>query len=171
MATRTFVLHHNCTIICLAHFCCIPALKKHINCSITFLEATFFRKKMLKHLRHVKNYFSHQILLQHVQISVDFIPTQLQGVCRLFPHRKNKRKRTCPLKRTYFNRKYIFQPLMFRGHVRFPGKQHETTVTMEKFQPFVQMYLPTKTCIFLSACHRSFFWGVILGGSSQLVSG
>ena len=30
-------------------------------------------------------------------------------------------KLTCPLKRHYFNRKYIFQPLIFRGHVRFRG--------------------------------------------------
>ena len=28
---------------------------------------------------------------------------------------------TCPLKWDYFNRKYIFQPLIFRGHVSFPG--------------------------------------------------
>ena len=33
----------------------------------------------------------------------------------------NPRKLTCPLKRDYFNRKYIFQPLIFRGHVSFPG--------------------------------------------------
>ena len=31
------------------------------------------------------------------------------------------RKLTCPLKRDYFNRKYIFQPLIFSGHVSFPG--------------------------------------------------
>ncbi len=31
------------------------------------------------------------------------------------------RKLTCPLKRDYFNRKDIFQPLIFRGHVSFPG--------------------------------------------------
>ena len=30
-------------------------------------------------------------------------------------------KLTCPLKRDYFNRKYIFQPLIFRGHVSFRG--------------------------------------------------
>ena len=30
-------------------------------------------------------------------------------------------KLTCALKRDYFNRKYIFQPLIFRGHVNFPG--------------------------------------------------
>ena len=28
-------------------------------------------------------------------------------------------KLTCPLKRDYFNRKYIFQPSIFRGHVSF----------------------------------------------------
>ena len=31
------------------------------------------------------------------------------------------RKLTCPLKICYFNRKYIFQPMIFRGHVSFPG--------------------------------------------------
>ena len=32
-------------------------------------------------------------------------------------------KLTCPLKRDYFNRKYIFQPLIFRGHVSFRGSK------------------------------------------------
>ena len=31
------------------------------------------------------------------------------------------RKLTCPLKRDYFSREYIFQPLIFRGHVSFHG--------------------------------------------------
>ena len=30
-------------------------------------------------------------------------------------------KLTCPVKRDYFNRKYSFQPLIFRGHVSFSG--------------------------------------------------
>ena len=30
-------------------------------------------------------------------------------------------KLTCPLKRDYFNRKYIFQPAFFRGYVSFQG--------------------------------------------------
>ena len=30
-------------------------------------------------------------------------------------------KLTCPLKRDYFSREYIFQPLIFRGHVGFQG--------------------------------------------------
>ena len=30
-------------------------------------------------------------------------------------------KLTCPLKRDYFNRKYIFQPSVFRGYVSFQG--------------------------------------------------
>ena len=33
------------------------------------------------------------------------------------------RKLTCPLKRDDFNRKYIFQPLIFRGHVSFQGSK------------------------------------------------
>ncbi len=33
------------------------------------------------------------------------------------------RKLTCPLKRDYFTREYIFQPLIFRGHIRFQGIQ------------------------------------------------
>ena len=35
----------------------------------------------------------------------------------------NGRKLTCPLKRDYFNRKYIFQPLIFTGHVSFTGSK------------------------------------------------
>ena len=31
-------------------------------------------------------------------------------------HKLHPRKLTCPLKRKYLNRKYIFQPLIFRGH-------------------------------------------------------
>ena len=31
------------------------------------------------------------------------------------------RKLTCALKRDYFSREYIFQPLIFRGHVSFQG--------------------------------------------------
>ena len=34
-------------------------------------------------------------------------------------------KLTCPLKRDYFSREYIFQPLIFRGHVSFLWKIHE----------------------------------------------
>ena len=36
------------------------------------------------------------------------------------------RKLTCPPKRDYFNRKYIFQPLVFRGHVSFSGSRKNT---------------------------------------------
>ena len=32
-------------------------------------------------------------------------------------------KLTCPLKRDYFSREYIFQPLAFRGHVGFQGSR------------------------------------------------
>ena len=44
------------------------------------------------------------------------IQNQLLAVRPLHP-----RKLTCPLKMHYFNRKYIFQPFIFRGHVSFPG--------------------------------------------------
>ena len=29
-------------------------------------------------------------------------------------------------KKNYFNRKYIFQPVIFRGHVSFPGGNMDT---------------------------------------------
>ena len=44
-----------------------------------------------------------------------------KGDARNFP-----RKLTCP-KRNYFNRKYIFQPLVFRGHVSFSGSMSHYT--------------------------------------------
>jgi len=37
-------------------------------------------------------------------------------------HLIHPRKLTCPLKRDYFNRKCIFQPLILRGHVGIPGE-------------------------------------------------
>ena len=37
------------------------------------------------------------------------------------------RKLTCPLKRDYLSREYIFQPLIFRGHVSFQGCSHRIT--------------------------------------------
>ena len=36
------------------------------------------------------------------------------------------RKTNLSPKRAYFNRKYIFQPLIFRGHVSFPGSKFES---------------------------------------------
>ena len=40
-------------------------------------------------------------------------------------------KLTCPLKRDYFNRKYIFQPLIFRGHVSFQGSKNRSQILFE----------------------------------------
>ena len=37
------------------------------------------------------------------------------------PTKLHPRKLTCPLKRDYFNRKYIFQPSFFKGYVSFHG--------------------------------------------------
>ena len=42
----------------------------------------------------------------------------LQGFCFNVP----SLKLTCPLKRDYFSREYIFQPFIFRGHVSFAGE-------------------------------------------------
>ena len=44
-----------------------------------------------------------------------------QYIFWLNPRRLHPRKLTCPLKRDYLNRKYIFQPLVFKGYVSFPG--------------------------------------------------
>ena len=42
------------------------------------------------------------------------------------------RKLRCPLKRNYFNRKYIFQPLIFRGELlNFGGSKHIYPIQME----------------------------------------
>ena len=38
-----------------------------------------------------------------------------------FQESLHPRKLTCPLKRDYFNRKCICQPLILREHVSFPG--------------------------------------------------
>ena len=42
-------------------------------------------------------------------------------------------KLTCPQKRDYFSREYIFQPLIFRGHVSFQGSK----CVICRFQPFI----------------------------------
>ena len=49
-------------------------------------------------------------------------------------------KLTCPLKWDYFNRKYIFQPLIFRGHVSFPGSRW-----LESQQPLIFKSLSRKS--------------------------
>ena len=35
------------------------------------------------------------------------------------------RKRTCPEKRDYFSREYIFQPFIFKGYIIFQGSIHK----------------------------------------------
>ena len=47
------------------------------------------------------------------------------GECKIAGKSRNRtpRKLTCPLKGNYFNRKCIFQPLTFMGHVSFPGSK------------------------------------------------
>ena len=45
-------------------------------------------------------------------------------------------KLTCHLKRDYFNRKYIFQSLIFRGHASFPGSiSFNMTIDLQFLMP------------------------------------
>ena len=59
---------------------------------------------------------------------------QIDPAWQLTGHKKKSkktthlRKLTCPLKRDYLNRKYMFQPLIFRGHVCFPGNMSNSHV-------------------------------------------
>ena len=48
------------------------------------------------------------------------------------PRNKALLQLICPLKGDYFNRKYIFQPLIFRGHVSFPGSKGLLTIGFPK---------------------------------------
>ena len=41
-------------------------------------------------------------------------------------------KLTCPQKRCYFSREYIFQPLIFRGHVSFQGSTLHGSSTSQR---------------------------------------
>ena len=57
------------------------------------------------------------------------------------PHIYTPRKLTCPRKGEYFNRKYIFQPLIFRGHVSFPGST--STLSQKNMCP-ISLMTPVK---------------------------
>ena len=48
-------------------------------------------------------------------------------------------KLTCPQKRDYFSREYIFQPLIFRGHVSFQG----SNVKMSRMPSLFYMFFPS----------------------------
>ena len=81
----------------------------------------------------------------------------------LFPHNKlHPGKLTYPLKRDYFNRKYIFQPSIFRGHVSFQGSTaHEITHWI-------------CSCLVFRADPRpkngGFFFGGIIGQLKEVIS-
>ena len=51
------------------------------------------------------------------------------------------RKLTCPLKRDYFNRKYIFQPLIFRGYVSFREGTHDGSMQGRLITPVITFSL------------------------------
>ena len=58
------------------------------------------------------------------------------GGCGFFPQCTLSRTTECPLKMDYFNREYIFQPLIFRGYINFlpwiPSKSHKSPTKPSK---------------------------------------
>ena len=66
---------------------------------------------LLAHLQEKRNGFSIALHGMKTLDHTDMEDEELQQRKMLHPP-----KRTCLLKRDYFNRKYIFQPLIFRGH-------------------------------------------------------
>ena len=70
----------------------------------------------------VKWYYGKIALLSNTLSGCD-LPRPSIKKSKVSIQQKNPRKQlTCPLTRDYFNRKYVFQPLTFRGPVSFPGK-------------------------------------------------
>ena len=78
---------------------------------------------------------------------------RLQGLCDSQSHGGNSkskqlclppRKLTCPPNRDYFNRKYIFQPLVFRGHVSFSGSIFQNVGHNGKKGPFTYDWVPPR---------------------------
>ena len=49
-------------------------------------------------------------------------------------------KLTCPPKRNYFSREYIFQPLIFRGHVSFQGSNVYKNILSSNCLEYIQYY-------------------------------
>ena len=65
-------------------------------------------------------------------------------------------KLTCPLKRDHFNRKYIFQPSIFRGHVSFPEcipfKGAENIFLIYSLPPITRMIHWSTGCFERTVC-------------------
>ena len=74
---------------------------------------------------------------------------------------------TCPLKRDCFNRKYIFQPLILRGHVSFRGSRPDMKGIV--IRDYEAHHVPFIFGLFER--HYSSERVTLLGGSSHLVSG
>ena len=85
----------------------------------------YFHQKFLKKLCCQKGTFSRWELWHHVlrwwipSSHLGWKPQETKNDGRFF--KIHPWKLTCPPKRDHFNRKYIFQPLIFRGHVSFQG--------------------------------------------------
>ena len=72
-------------------------------------------------------------------------------------------KLTCPQKRDYFSREYIFQPLIFRGHVSFQGSStigklssvwnvYESVVQLQDYE--TKYYRIWRTCVQIGLCTK-----------------
>ena len=81
----------------------------------SFVESSLLPKRMYKHVRY-KNY----IPTQGADFRGCFTPLSFK---KKQQKKRKKEKKTNMSPKIYFNRKCIFQTLMFRGHLSFPGKQ------------------------------------------------
>ena len=59
-------------------------------------------------------------------------------------------KLTCPPKKDYFSREYIFQPLIFRGHVSFQGCNQKKETAPKLFSTIITL--------FIWAVNKKTFW-------------
>ena len=78
-----------------------------------------------------------------------------------YPAHVEPRKLTCHLKRDYFSRKYIFQPLIFRGHVCFGGSTNNVRLSRVVFAAHDEGFLLPSgtTCQIASSCWDSYLPG------------
>ena len=95
-------------------------------CQSRFVDAIW---KIDQHSQWAMGCWRSQILRRSLAICGKLADTDIH--IHLHP-----RKLTCPLKSDYFNRKCIFQPLIFRGHGSFPGSSSVLSANvLVKHQP------------------------------------
>ena len=160
--------------------CCLEAspfsptttkLKKTVVCFVCFFQPTISPQKCiflgghLKKKKHPDSWPPHHL------------PTSVPTSCRkeqqqlpswdfragkgaffgggVTPAKTTPWKLTCPQKRDFFNRKYIFQPSFFRGYVSFQGgnmTMEKITIRKKNEKKMYSSYLKW----WCSICHVSF---------------